>query len=51
MSVIKTFVKRPVTTTMLILIFVSFGILSLFNLNLDMFPEMDIPVAIVSTSY
>ncbi len=51
MSVIKTFVKRPVTTTMVILIFVSFGILSLFNLNLDMYPDMDIPVAIVSTNY
>ncbi len=51
MSFIKTFVKRPVTTTMVILIFVAFGILSFFNLQIDMMPEMDIPIAIVSTSY
>ncbi len=51
MNIIKTFVKRPVTTTMVILIFVAFGILSFTNLQIDMMPKMDIPVAIVSTSY
>ncbi len=51
MNIIKTFVKRPVTTTMIILIFVAFGILSFLNLKIDMMPKMDIPVAIVSTSY
>lgn len=51
MNLIKTFVKRPVTTTMVILIFISFGILSFTNLQIDMMPKMDIPVAIVSTTY
>lgn len=51
MNIIKTFVKRPITTTMVILIFLAFGILSLTNLQIDMMPKMDIPVALVSTSY
>ncbi len=51
MNFIKTFVKRPVTTTMVILIFIAFGILSFTNLKIDMLPKMDIPVALVSTSY
>ncbi len=51
MNFIKTFVKRPVTTTMIILIFVAFGILSFTNLQVDMLPKMDIPIALVSTSY
>ncbi len=51
MNFIKTFVKRPVTTTMVILIFIAFGILSFTNLKIDMLPKMDIPIALVSTSY
>ncbi len=51
MNIIKTFVKRPVTTTMVILIFMAFGILSFTNLQIDMMPNMDIPMAVVSTSY
>ncbi len=51
MNIIKTFVKRPVTTTMVILIFMAFGVLSFTNLQIDMMPKMDIPIAIVSTTY
>ena len=51
MNLYQTAVKRPVTTTMLVLIAVVFGILSIFNINLDMMPNMDIPIAIVSTTY
>ena len=51
MNLYQTAVKRPVTTTMIVLIAVVFGILSIFNINLDMMPNMDIPIAIVSTSY
>ncbi len=47
----KIAVKRPVTTTMLIFIVIAFGILSITNLKLDMLPNMNIPVAIVSTTY
>ena len=51
MNLYQTAVKRPVTTTMIVLIAVVFGILSIFNINLDMMPNMDIPIAIVSTTY
>ncbi len=51
MNIIKTFVKRPVTTTMVILIAIAFGILSFTNLQIDMMPSMDIPIAVVSTTY
>jgi HAE1 family hydrophobic/amphiphilic exporter-1 len=36
---------------MLLLIAVAFGILSILNINLDMMPNMNIPIAIVMTSY
>ncbi|MDR1440256.1 MAG: efflux RND transporter permease subunit, partial [Clostridiales bacterium] len=51
MSLSKLAVKRPVTTTMLLLIAVAFGVLSIFNIKLDMLPNMNIPIAIVMTSY
>lgn len=51
MGLSKFAVKRPVTTAMLILIAVAVGILSVFNINLDMMPNMNIPIAIVSTTY
>ncbi len=51
MGISKVAVKRPVTTFMVILIAVAFGFLSISNLRLDMMPNMNIPVAIVSTDY
>jgi HAE1 family hydrophobic/amphiphilic exporter-1 len=36
---------------MLLLIAVAFGILSIFNISLDMMPNMNIPIAIVMTTY
>ncbi|MCL2874592.1 MAG: efflux RND transporter permease subunit [Defluviitaleaceae bacterium] len=51
MGLTKIAVKRPVTTIMAILIVIAFGILSITNLNLDMMPNMDIPIAVVSTDY
>ncbi|MFV0503501.1 MAG: efflux RND transporter permease subunit [Lachnospirales bacterium] len=50
-NIIHLFVKRPVTTLMLILIIIAFGVLSLTNLKLDLMPNMNIPVAIIYTSY
>lgn len=48
---IKTAIKRPVTTIMVILMVILAGIISLTNLKLDLMPSIDIPMAIVSTSY
>ncbi|HZJ82874.1 MAG TPA: efflux RND transporter permease subunit, partial [Clostridia bacterium] len=44
-------IKRPITTLMIILIVVIFGIVSLFKLPIDLLPSFEIPVAIVSTNY
>lgn len=44
-------VKRPVTTLMMVFIVLILGGISLANLKLDLYPEIDIPYAIVSTSY
>ncbi|MFV0519649.1 MAG: efflux RND transporter permease subunit [Lachnospirales bacterium] len=51
MNIIKLSVKRPVTTTMMILIVVVYGIMSYMNLNLDMLPNINVPMAVVSTTY
>lgn len=47
----KIAIKRPVTTVMIILIVALCGIVSLLGLNMDLMPSMDMPIAIVSTSY
>jgi HAE1 family hydrophobic/amphiphilic exporter-1 len=52
MSKISKFsVKRPVTILMGILIVVILGIISLANLKTDLFPSINLPYAIVSTTY
>lgn len=47
----KTAIKRPITTIMVILMVAMGGILSYTNLDLALMPTMDIPIAIVSTTY
>lgn len=44
-------VERPVTITMLILIVVVVGVISLSNLGLDLMPDITFPVMSVVTSY
>lgn len=51
MNLSKLSVKRPVTITMIILVVVLIGAISLTELPLDLFPEIEIPVGIVMTTY
>lgn len=51
MNLSKTAVHRPVGTLMGVLIALSFGFLSIVNLKTDLYPNMNIPVAIVMTTY
>ncbi|SCY32272.1 efflux RND transporter permease subunit [Alkaliphilus peptidifermentans] len=44
-------VRRPVTIVMIMLIIVLLGTISLTRLPIDLYPALEIPVAIVSTSY
>jgi len=51
MKIYETAVRRPISTIMLFLGVVVFGLFSLQRLSIDFFPEMDIPVIIVFTPY
>jgi HAE1 family hydrophobic/amphiphilic exporter-1 len=47
----KISIKKPVTTVMLILIIVLVGIVGYMGLSLQMMPSVDMPMAVVSTTY
>ena len=49
MNISKISVKRPVTITMLVLIVVLIGAISFTELPIDLFPEIEVPVAIVAS--
>ncbi|WP_422486341.1 efflux RND transporter permease subunit [Gudongella sp. DL1XJH-153] len=51
MNLSKLSVKRPVTITMIVLIVVLIGAISLTELPIDLFPEFEVPVAVVVTTY
>lgn len=51
MNLSKIAVKRPVTIAMVTFIIIILGFVSLSKLPIDLFPEIEVPVAIVSTSY
>ncbi len=44
-------IKRPVMTTMLILVFLLFGILAFFKIPIDLFPTVNIPYVLITTVY
>lgn len=44
-------VKRPVAVMMLFLIVIILGSVSVYKLNMDLFPELNLPMAIAVTSY
>jgi len=44
-------IKRPVTVIMITLVVVLLGMVSLSRLGLDLYPKINVPVAIVSTTY
>lgn len=48
---IATFIKRPVFTTMFILLLVVFGIKSYPELGVDLNPDVDLPIVAVSVTY
>lgn len=51
MFVSKVSVKRPVTTLMFMLIAVLLGLVSLGLLPVDLYPQIEVPVAVVSVDY
>lgn len=50
-KLIETSIKRPVGVIMIILAIIALGFISFRNLSVDLFPEIDLPIAVVATSY
>lgn len=48
---IRTFIHRPVFTTMFVLLLVVFGIKAYPNLGVDLYPEVDYPLVSVTVTY
>lgn len=51
MNIAKFAVKRPVTVLMGVITILILGIVSIMDLSIDLLPNMNIPVAVVSTTY
>ncbi|MCL1827398.1 MAG: efflux RND transporter permease subunit, partial [Candidatus Cloacimonetes bacterium] len=51
MFLAKLSIKRPVTITMVLLVFIIFGAMAYFGLPLNMMPDIDIPVVTIQVVY
>jgi HAE1 family hydrophobic/amphiphilic exporter-1 len=51
MNIAKISVSRPVMITMIISVFLIFGLIGYFTLNLNLFPDVEIPYVTISTIY
>ncbi|MDY0404589.1 efflux RND transporter permease subunit [Virgibacillus sp. 179-BFC.A HS] len=51
MKLVNLSVKRPVGLIMIVLAIVALGVVSVRNLVIDLFPKIDLPVAVVATTY
>lgn len=51
MNLTKAVLKRPVTTVLCVLCLVVFGLLSVVNSKLELTPEMEMPMMVISTIY
>jgi CzcA family heavy metal efflux pump len=51
LKLVEVSVKRPVGVFMFVIAIVALGLFSLRSLAIDLFPKIDLPIAIVATSY
>lgn len=51
MGAIRTFVERPVTTVMFVMVFVVLGLVSYQRLSVDLFPELEFPLVQIIMEY
>ncbi|MFD1852146.1 efflux RND transporter permease subunit [Oceanobacillus bengalensis] len=51
MKLVHTSVKRPVGVIMIVLAIIALGLVSVRNLAVDLFPKIDLPIAVVATNY
>src|SRR5699024_1825135 len=50
-KLVQTSVKRPVGVIIIVLAIIALGVVSARNLVIDLFPKIDLPVAVVATNY
>ncbi|MDL4838880.1 efflux RND transporter permease subunit [Aquibacillus rhizosphaerae] len=51
MKLVDISVKRPVGVIMVVLAIIALGVISVRSLAIDLFPEIDLPIAVVATNY
>ncbi|RPF54136.1 efflux RND transporter permease subunit [Aquisalibacillus elongatus] len=51
MRLVESSIKRPVGVTMIILAILALGFVSFRNLSVDLYPDIDLPIAVVATNY
>ncbi|PIS46044.1 MAG: acriflavin resistance protein, partial [Ignavibacteria bacterium CG08_land_8_20_14_0_20_37_9] len=51
MQIAKLSIERPIMTTMAILVFIIFGGIAYFSLNLNNMPDIEIPYITIFTTY
>ncbi|HEY4600829.1 MAG TPA: efflux RND transporter permease subunit [Cerasibacillus sp.] len=51
MKLVNTSVKRPVGVIMIVLAIIALGVVSVRSLVVDLFPKIDLPVAVIATTY
>ncbi|MUV37354.1 Multidrug resistance protein MexB [Lentibacillus sp. JNUCC-1] len=51
MKLVQTSVKRPVGVIMIVLAIIALGVVSVRSLAIDLFPKIELPIAVVATSY
>lgn len=51
MKIVDVSVRRPIGVAMIVIAAVALGLFSLRNLAIDLFPKIDLPIAVVATSY
>lgn len=51
MKLVDVSVKRPIGVFMIVIAVLSLGLFSLRSLAVDLFPKIDLPIAVVATSY
>ncbi|WP_138420686.1 efflux RND transporter permease subunit [Aquibacillus sediminis] len=51
MKLVDLSVKRPVGVIMIVVAIIALGVISVRNLAIDLFPEIDLPIAVITTTY
>ncbi|KJS12079.1 MAG: multidrug ABC transporter [Peptococcaceae bacterium BRH_c8a] len=51
MKITDVSIKRPMLVTVIVIIVLLLGVVSFSRLSIDLFPEMELPIAVVMTSY